>query len=248
MGLIKINRSQGIGIVIVLFTFIWLALIGIEWAEAAEPSQENDEYSFNWLDPEKKIYVLQNRKYLKAMHPIVSVIGDVGLSNPYMSTYMGEGRFSFYFSEAWGLELFYGLTSSSPNNTMQALQNSSPNALPNIREINSQFGAMVHWVPWYAKINVFNSILYFDWYFGLGAGNLQSQVDTRTSVSAAASYVQQSLPGLFFSTGHYYHLSHSFLVRLDVTGSVFQAPVYGATGSPVLYSNFNFGVGLGWKI
>ena len=27
---------------------------------------DDDEYNFSWLDPDKKIYVLQNRKYRKA--------------------------------------------------------------------------------------------------------------------------------------------------------------------------------------
>ena len=43
-------------------------LSGAERAPAAsgDGSNSDDEYNFNWLDPEKKIYVLQNRKYLKA--------------------------------------------------------------------------------------------------------------------------------------------------------------------------------------
>ena len=45
------------------------------------------EYDFSWLDPDKKIYVIQNRKYLKAKRALVSVLGGLGLSNPYRTTY-----------------------------------------------------------------------------------------------------------------------------------------------------------------
>jgi len=38
-------------------------------------SSDDDEYNFNWLDPEKKIYVLQNRKFLKGGHVLLSVTG-----------------------------------------------------------------------------------------------------------------------------------------------------------------------------
>lgn len=223
----------------------WLALVASSWAEAAD--SQKDEYSFKWLDPEKKIYVLQNRKYLKANRPMLSVLGGPGLSNPYRTSYTVEPRISFYLSEQWGLEVTYGKTFNSENNTYQALkQASGTGVLPVVREINSQYGASVHWVPWYAKINVFNQILYFDWYFSGGAGTVQTTAFT--SSGTTTSQQSQDFFALFAGTGHQYFLSDSLTFRLDFSGAFYQAPVFGNSGDKTWFSNFNFAIGLGFRI
>jgi len=141
------------------------------------------------------------------------------------------------------------VTSNIPNGTFRALTVASgSSALPQIREIRAQYGGAIQYVPWYAKINVFNTILHFDWYFNFGAGGIQSFVDTRTNASVAPALVQQDLMGLFFGTGHLYHLSQSFDVRIDVTGAFYQAPINGLTGESAWYSNYNFGIGVGFKL
>ncbi len=213
------------------------------------PDQSGDEYSFNWLDPDKKIYVLQNRKYVKAGHPLLSALGGMGFSEPYRTTYNLDGRFAYYISESWGVEIFYAYTWNSPNNTYNALlaASGSGSGLPEIREIHSRYGGMIQFVPWYAKINVFNSIIYFDWYFGLGAGGLQTFVGAPNQKGSIASFPEQDLMGIFFSTGHLFHLFDQFVLRLDVTGTFYQAQVYGSSGDNVWYSNYNFGLGLGWR-
>jgi outer membrane beta-barrel protein len=234
--------------ILLLMSIFWLLSFAPVVHAADVDASKDDEYSFNWLDPDKKIYVLQNRKYLKGNHPVVSVLGGAGFSNPYKTTYNLDGRFAYYINETWGVELFYTLTTNSNNSTLVALGLAAPNTLPSIREIRSQTGAMLHYVPWYAKINVFNNILYFDWYFGVGLASISSYVDQRTSYSAASNFAAQSLYGLLISTGHEYHLSQNLLVRLDVSSAIYHAPVSGLTGDSAWYSNINFGLGLGWKI
>ena len=252
-------REWGLSLILVLSALFWMILIGGHWASAQEldsngdrstVDRSDDEYSFNWLDPEKKIYVLQNRKYLKAGHAQLSLLGGIGFSNPYRSTLNGDARLAYYFSEDLGVEFFYTKTANSNNNTYNALVQSSGtgSGFPTIREIASQSGGMIHFVPWYAKINVFNSILYFDWYFGLGGGMIQSNVDTRATSSSAPNYVSQSTPGLFLSTGHLYHLSERFIARIDVTAAFYQTNISGTSGDTAWYSNYNFGVGFGWRL
>jgi outer membrane beta-barrel protein len=244
----RVVKEWGVGIFFALFSVFWLMLIASTWAEAKEVESEDSEYNFSWLDPDKKIYVLQNRKYTKAGHPMVSLMGGVGASNPYRSTFSVDPRLAYYINEMFGIEAFFTYTSNSPNNTIEALQIASPTTLPNIREIRAMMGAMVHFVPWYAKINVFNTILYFDWYFGAGASQVQSFVDTRTNKNSPSNFVQQNIPALVLSTGHLYHISQRFLARFDLTGSFYQAPINGLAGDNTWYSNFNFSFGLGLKI
>jgi len=149
------------------------------------------------------------------------MIGSVG-SNPYRNTFAIDPRVAYYFSEAWGFEVFYQAISNSSNGTYDALRTAAPNALPNIREITAQYGAMVHWVPWYAKINFFNEILYFDWYLEGGAGSIKSQLDTNTFAARAPNFQPENLFAIYLGTGHQYHLSQHFIVRLDVLGSFYQ--------------------------
>jgi len=239
-------QEWGGRITLILIAVIWLILVAGVWAEASESDSGNDEYNFSWLDKDKKIYVLQNRKFLRGGHAILSVMGGSGFSNPYRTTYQLDPRIAFYFNETWGVELFYTSIFNSPNSVAAALAQAAPNTFPDIREIRAQYGGMVHYVPWYAKINVFNTILHFDWYFGVGVSAISAFVDT-AQLGTQSNYQQQSLTGLVVSTGHEYHLSQSFLARIDLTGVFYSAPVLGLSGNSSIYSNYNFGVGLGWR-
>lgn len=219
-------------------------------ALAATPSSGSEEYSFNWLDPDKKIYVLQNRKFTKTNHALLSVMVGPGLSNSYRNTLSIDPRLAFYLNETWGLEFFYQKVSNGNNNTFENLldASSSTSALPVVREIRSQVGGLLHYVPWYAKINVFNNILYFDWYFSAGAGQIQSALDIRGNKTQAANFVDENLFAIYAGTGHQFHLSQMFVFRMDFTGAFYSAPSAGSSGTNTWFSNYTFGLGLGLKL
>lgn len=257
-------KSHGILKIVALtgFAAAWLVFLALSWADAATPenpspqmrapasadSGEESEYNFNWLDPEKKIYVLQNRKYLKKDRAMVSVLAGPGISNAYRNTGALSGRLGYYFSEWLGLEAFHTMMSNSENKTFEQLRFATTNIVPVVREIRSQTGVVVNYVPWYAKINVFNSILYFDWYFSGGAGVLNSQLDRRTNASLSTDFVDQNFTSVFLGTGQMFHLSQHFTVRLDATGAFYRAPVYGTSGEKTWFSNYLFGFGFGVKL
>lgn len=263
----KITKERGFKAVLVLGAVLWLSLIAASWADAAETSEpeadrspaaaqaaasEGDEYNFNWLDPEKKIYVLQNRRYLKAGRPMLSLMGGLGFSNPYRSSLNADARAAYYLSEAWGLEAFYAYTRNTTNSTFEALQGTGTNARPVIREITGQYGLLAHWVPWYAKINVFNKILYFDWYFSGGAGGVSYTMFNSSADGVAANVVTSGVVrndfAFFLGTGHVYHLTERFTARLDFTSSIYKAELFGTGGGATWYSNLNFGAGFGIRL
>ncbi len=219
-------------------------------AQAAdrEPASSGDEYSFKWLDPDKKIYVLQNRRFLKANHLSLSALGGPGLSNSYRTSLNVSGRAAWFFSEAFGVEGFYTQGFNSENNTFYALKRSAPNALPVVREVRGQAGALLVFAPWYAKINVFNQILYFDWYFNAGAGVLTSALDTRSSSSASPTYQTESRTALYVGTGHLFHVSDSWDVRWDFQGAFYRAPVYQTAGEETWFPNYQLGLGVGVRL
>ena len=235
---------------VVFFAIAWLVLMASRLANAAPRTtaqSEDEEYSFKWLDPEKKIYVLQNRRYQKANRVLLSLMVGPGISNSYRSTYEIEPRFAYYFREDLGVEFFYTKGFNSPNNTFRALVQAvgSGGPYPVVREMDSQFGALVHWVPWYSKINVFNKILYFDWYFSGGLGQMRTNLSQNATGAVTAT---EQLFSFFLGTGHQYFITESMAFRINFQGTFYRAPIYGTSGDSVYYSNYSFGLGLGWRL
>ena len=54
----------------------------------ASPNSSDEEYNFKWLDPDKKVYVLQNRKYRKALRPFFSVTTVTSLVSRFWPHFM----------------------------------------------------------------------------------------------------------------------------------------------------------------
>lgn len=251
-------------ILLILIAILWLVVIAVSWvgaedsahADDAAPAtassssaSSDDEYNFNWLDPEKKIYVLQNRRYLKAHRALLSLMIGPGLSNPYRNTFNVDPRVAYYFNEQWGIEGFYTVSFNTPNEAVQALADATPTTLSVAHEVRGEGGALVHWVPWYAKLNFFNKILYFDWYLEGGGGEVNwSAFGTGTSTAAAQVIGSLGRPAAFAGTGMQFHLNENLAVRLDFMGAYFTAPIEGVTGDTSWFSNYNFGIGLGVRL
>jgi outer membrane beta-barrel protein len=219
---------------------------GADRAPAAAKADE--EYSFDWLDPDKKIYVLQNRRYRKAGRAQLSAMGGFGLSNSYRDSIVGDVRGTYYFSEMFGFEAYYNYVKDSPNSVYEALVQTGTPVLPGSRRIDSSFGAALHYAPWYAKINVFNAILYFDWYFTLGAARLQTAFDQRENSSDAEAFVNEPKTAVVIGTGQQFHLNETWVFRLDLKSEIYRGRVQRGANSPEAYfSNINLTAGVGLR-
>ena len=220
-------------------------------------ASDDEDYNFSWLDPEKKIYVLQNRKYRKADGPHLYLMGGLSGEN-YRQAYQIQPRAAFWFNEDFGLEVFYTARFNSQNNAYKALDQSI-NAggvinSPYIREIKSQLGVLFNWAPWYAKINVFNSILYFDWYFSFGLGTMTTEIGPKSKddPASAAAWRSENLFAVYFGTGHLFHLSEKFMIRLDALAHFYSAEIFGGLpGAPLdkaIFSNLTYNLGVGIRL
>ena len=58
---------------------------------------ENSHYDFSWLDPDKEIFVLQNRTYQKDGNFYVNVGGGFTASGAFVDSLNVQGRFGFFF-------------------------------------------------------------------------------------------------------------------------------------------------------
>jgi len=229
-------------LLLVLISALWLSVVAASWSEAAE-EQEN-EYNFSWLDPDKKVSVLQNRKFRKANRPLVSLGFGFANTNAYRKSTVIDPRLAYYMSESWGIEVFYSMFSNKKNTTAEALEATS--IRPDVIEVKNQVGALVHWVPWYAKINVFNTVLYFDWYFSGGLGSMNADMLPGSSTTGVAT--TKSLTAYYLGTGHTYHVTENFVVRLDFTNAWFKAPARAVTGAETFFNSPTFTIGAGFRL
>lgn len=206
---------------------------------------DDDEFNFSWLDPDKKVYVLQNRKYRKKNRFAIFLSAGLNLSNPYRTEYEIVPRAAFWFSEQFGVEFFYSGIKNSDNTNLTALKNASPSALPFVRENDSYYGAVLTWTPWYSKLNFFNKILYYDWYFDLGGGQTATAFDQNRRAGNSPNFIYESLFTVFYGTGMQFYVSRNFMVRLDMLGMMYSATgADGVTKSNT--QNYDFTAGIGW--
>jgi outer membrane beta-barrel protein len=204
----------------------------------------NDEYNFSWLDPDKKVYVVQNRKYRKAQRVALFASLGLNLSNPYRTEYVFTPRLSYWFTEQFGLEVFYTGVRNSDNYTLTALKKASPTALPYVRENRSYYGALFTWTPWYSKLNFFNMILYYDWFFNAGVGQVNTAVDHNTRADKSPDFVLENLFAFYYGTGMNFFVTRNWTVRWDLIGMAYSAVgADGVTKSTRTGYDFTLGVG-----
>lgn len=215
-------------------------------------ADEKSLYEFSWLDKDKEIYVLQNRKFRKDGK--VYIGGTLGktLNGAFIDAYGASLRGGYFFSEDWGIELIYGKNSGQESDTAKGVKEQG--AVPFYRKIDSYMGGMLMWSPFYSKINTFNKIFYYDWQFGLGVATISTK-DNRTKfdVPPSNSLTSESSMGAIWNTGFRFYLSESWSVRIDFTGMHYKAdrqrkPTGGSQiKSSSMYSNFDLGLGLNYS-
>lgn len=212
------------------------------------PTNSGDDYDFSWLDPEKKIYVVQNRKYVKKHRLEMGINYGPGVGEPYRTRSAVIPRASFFFSENFGVEGTLFFVNNRENNNFGDLKAVS-SSIPTVRDIQHFYGASLVWAPFYGKLNIFNKILYLDWFFSLGFGALRTEVDLNTSSTGRSVIQETNHTGWMFGTGHKYWVSRSFALRLDYNVIFYRADtaLRGVTsGVEQTYDNHFVTAGLSW--
>lgn len=199
--------------------FVLLMLIASAYAG------EKSLYDFIWLDPDKKVYVLQNKLYKKEH----SVYFDAGFissdSTKFQDTRGLEVKSGWYFHEEWGIEGFYHYYMNTNNDDYSSVRFVS-NQVPFIRRFNSSYGLLLIWSPFYGKINTFNNIYYFDWSFGTGPAfiNAESNLKTVFLDPTRIDYLKETHTGLVLKTHLKFHIRENIHVSLAYMNTYYQAP------------------------
>ncbi len=178
---------------------------------------EKDLYDFLWLDPDKSVFVLQNKLYPKDGSFYIDAGYLVNITSNFQDTSGVQLKAGYYFTEEWAIEFAHLLYTNSSNTALDSVQ-AVNEAVPFIRRPLSSTSVFAIWTPFYGKINTFNNIYYFDFGFGVGTGiykmesNLETAEDVTTNIYESESYTPVQLKAtLQFHINKNLHLSLDFL-------------------------------------
>jgi outer membrane beta-barrel protein len=211
-----------------------------------------DIYEFSWLDPDKEVYVLQNRKYRKVNKAHVNIGGGITTSGAFVDSTSVQARAGYFFSEDYGFEGIFAKNFGSENEAAKGVRNNSgggSGTVPFRRIVDSYMGLMFLWSPFYSKINTFNSIVYMDWIFGAGVAQLkESNNKLRFTEGQHMEGVEteETHTGLIWQAGMKFYVNENFSIRTDLTAVHYSADNITTEGSS-LKSNFDATVSLGYS-
>lgn len=206
---------------------IKLTLILSAWLLAGPKafSAEDDLYDFLWLDPDKKVYVLQNKVHKKEGKFYANIGFAMGLNSDFQDRTGVQFKGGYYFHEEWAIEGVYHQFSNSDNDAFKSLQRVN-GSIPFVRRVEKKYGLMAVWSPFYGKINTFNKIIYFDWSFGLGLGQIQTESNANTVSSATTADIYQDETNLAIlgKTAFRIHATENVHVGLEYHRDSYRAP------------------------
>jgi outer membrane beta-barrel protein len=234
--------------------FLCLTLIAIFITPKAIHAAEDSLYDFLWLDPDKSVYVLQNKTYKKKNRFFAGINGIKVVGNEFLSSFGGDLNVGYYFTEEWGFVLSYTHYSNSFNDNYDNIV--ALERVPFLRRFTSLVTANALWTPFYGKVNTFNRIIYFDWGFKLGIAavkaesNLESvaeqvskEVQTATSNTV---FKEESYVGISYGTDFRVHLNESFYINLELRNTTYSgenSPADPTSKALQTHTDVLFGVG-----
>lgn len=187
-------------------------------------SSEKDLYDFLWLDPDKKVYVLQNKIYPKTK----TLYADIGylnnLTSEFQNTVGGQVRIGYFFNEEFGIELNHIQYGNSNNNAFESVKVVNGTE-PFIRRALNSTSLFLIWSPFYGKINTFNKIFYFDWYFGAGTGayTMESNLQSVVNPGIPTQFDSESYTPVQLKSGLKVHINRHLHLGVEFLNTNFQA-------------------------
>lgn len=233
-----------------ILKFLFFQVLFLSIIELSHAS-ESSVYDFSWLDSDKEIYVLQNRKYRKIGKAEASVGYGMTVSGAFVDASALQARFSYFFKEDWGFQFLYSKNSGSENDAAKSVRNAGgPGSTPFRRIVDNYMAGMLLWSPFYGKINTFNKIVYFDWILGAGYGKLEetNNRDELTSGALSSKSLKTETHSTFFlETGLKFYINKSFNLNLNLTAGYYKAKNALTKPSDVYYSNYDLTVSAGYS-
>ncbi len=173
---------------------------------------------------EPKVKVLQNRYFIKALRPEVSLFGGTLLNESYSQTWIYGARMGVFLNESIGAELTYKAFSSADSPDLKALQSieycngtTCTHPEPAFTRLNRAISLTGTFAPIYGKINLLDwVILYSDIYVNAGVSSLNVQQEPAILGSQKKNKVSP-----IWSVGQRFYFAKSFNIRVDAEDHVF---------------------------
>lgn len=163
------------------------------------------------LVPFEDLAVIQRKFLPKTERFELSASGIFSLNNAFFSNFGGAFRAGYYFSEKWGFELRYDVVSSSEKDVTDSLKNRSVKTSSLVTP-KSYVGGSVKWSPIYGKMALLQeTIVPFDTYFSLGAGQVSTEGDSAIAYQIGA--------------GQTFAISKSLAFRWDLSVNAYSVDV-----------------------
>lgn len=230
-----------------LWIFVFLLLVNKSQAS------EDNLYDFVWLDPDKEVYVLQNKLFKKEN----SFYFDLGYIANYTSTFQDttgfQGKLGYFFHEDWGLELLMNQYSNTDNDDAKNVQIINQQR-PFIRRLNSTMALLAIWSPFYGKINTFNKIYYFDWSFGAGLASIAGEDNLETSILSMSDpttpekFEKKNFTGAILKTTFKFHIRENIHLGLEYMNTYYKAPSPKSPTTDKLRTNTDLVLSVGFSI
>lgn len=206
-------------------------------AQGTRAGEENL-YDFLWLDPDKSVYVLQNKIHKKEYSLYVDVGYLSNLTSAFQDTQGVALKAGWYFHEEWAIEAMYLGYDNSNNDNFRNVQliNAS---VPFVRKPLSTTGVGLVWSPFYGKINTFNKIVYFDWSFGAGVAQVSTESNLRSvrSTSSEDIYLKESYTGGYLKSAVKFHVNSHVHLGVEWVGTRYMAPGPKNPNNKIMRSN-----------
>lgn len=185
---------------------------------------EKDLYDFLWLDPDKSVYVLQNKIYPKNQSYYIDFGYVSGMSSEFQDTVGGQLRTGYYFHEEWAFELSYTQYTHTDNTAYESVKSVSGTE-PFIRRMSRDTSLFLIWSPFYGKVNTFNKIYYFDWSFGVGTGETiaESNIDSVRNPLAPNTFKKERYVPIKLKTNIKFHINKRVHLGMEFSNTNFQA-------------------------
>lgn len=215
-----------------------LAFITLLLTTALVKASEQDLYHFDWLDPDKSVFVLQNKVYDKKN----SYFANFGYLSEFDSAYQSVSglaiRGGYYFTEEFGLELLYNKYSAKNNDNYKNIQ-AINGSVPFVQSPDQIYGALLRWSPFYGKINTFNRIHYFDWSFSVGPSIIEVKNNRETVVNPAvpSTMKSESYTGAIIKSDMKFYINKRWSVGLEYQHTMYQAPQVLNPGTDTIYTH-----------
>jgi len=215
-------------------------------------ASERDVYNFSWLDPDKEVYVLQNRKYRKDGKFHINLGAGLTTSGSFVDAKSFQGRAGYFFREDWGFEFVYAKNAGEENTAAASIRSDGlTGSIPFRRIVEGYMGGMLMWSPFYAKINTFNKIIYLDWLLGLGVAKIDEKNNKDEFLTGLTNNTETKLShtGIMWDTSLKFYLNENWDIRGDMTVIHYKAekPTRSSTKEETYYSNWDLSLSVGYS-